>query len=114
MAGWEALKAKEVLCNPEGLLGQAWVATDNSNGLNRGNVYLLASVGRDSEADLQDVMFARSEDGGLTWSEPVRINDDYIGQGWQWMGTMSVAPDGRIDVIWLDTRQNPLGLKSAL
>ncbi|MEZ4949252.1 MAG: FlgD immunoglobulin-like domain containing protein [Saprospiraceae bacterium] len=100
--------------NPEGLLGQAWVATDNSNGPNRGNVYLLASVGRDSEADLQDVMFARSEDGGLTWSEPVRINDDYIGQGWQWMGTMSVAPDGRIDVIWLDTRQNPLGLKSAL
>ena len=54
-----------------------------------------------------DVMFVRSTNGGLTWSDPVRINDDPTDDEWQWFGTLSVAPDGRIDVVWLDTRDNP-------
>lgn len=54
-----------------------------------------------------DVMFARSVNGGLTWNAPVRINDDSTQTAWQWFGTMSVAPNGRIDVVWLDTRDNP-------
>ena len=49
-------------------------------------------------------MFARSRDGGLTWDPPVRINDDDSDEDYQWFGTMSVAPNGRIDAIWLDTR----------
>ena len=50
-------------------------------------------------------MFARSEDGGLTWSAPIRVNDDSSQtNAWQWFGTMSVAPNGRIDAIWNDTR----------
>jgi hypothetical protein len=49
-------------------------------------------------------MFSRSVDGGVSWSPPVRINDDLGNNAFQWFGTMSVAPDGRIDVIWLDTR----------
>jgi len=53
-----------------------------------------------------DVMFTRSTDGGLTWSDPVRINDDSNETAWQWFGTMSVAPNGRIDAVWLDTRDN--------
>lgn len=90
--------------NPQGLLGQVWVATDHSDGPTRGNVYMLASVGLPG-GDPLDVMFARSTDGGVTWSPPVRINDDPLDNGaWQWFGTMSVAPNGRIDVIWNDTR----------
>lgn len=100
--------------NPVGLIGQAWIATDVSGGPHHGNVYMLASVARHSEIDPADIMFARSEDGGLSWSDPVRVNNDYINQGWQWMGTMSVSPDGRIDAVWLDTRHNPLGVSSAL
>ena len=50
-------------------------------------------------------MFARSTDGGLSFSDPVRINDDpSITAKWHWMGTISVAPNGRIDALWLDTR----------
>jgi hypothetical protein len=50
-------------------------------------------------------MFARSADGGRTWSPPVRVNDDPAGNGaWQWLATMSVAPTGRIDAVWADTR----------
>ena len=100
--------------NPGGLLGQAWIAVDHSSGTTRGNVYLLCSVNRFSNSDPLDVMFARSTDGGVTWSAPVRINDDVSTTAYQWFGTMSVAPNGRIDVIWLDTRDNPGSLNSSL
>jgi hypothetical protein len=91
--------------NPGGLLGQVWVATDHSNGPTRGNVYMLCSVVPYEGSDPLDLMFARSADGGLTWSTPVRVNDDPAdNDAWQWFGTMSVAPNGRIDVIWNDTR----------
>ncbi len=100
MGGWRPING--------GLLGQAWIDTDRSNGTNRGNVYLLASVDKDT-IDVADVMFARSTDGGHTWDPPVRINDDDPEEDnvWQWFGTMSVAPNGRIDAIWLDTRDAP-------
>jgi hypothetical protein len=100
--------------NPGGLLGQAWIATDHSTGPTRGNVYLLCSVDRFTGTDPLDVMFARSTDGGETWSSPVRVNDDPDTTAYQWFGTMSVAPNGRIDVIWLDTRDDPVGYDSAL
>jgi len=93
--------------NPVGLLGQTWIAVDHSGGETRGNVYLLCSVSRFSNSDPLDVMVAKSTDGGKTWSDPVRVNDDAGLTSWQWFGTMSVAPDGRIDVVWLDTRENP-------
>jgi hypothetical protein len=100
--------------NPGGLLGQAWIAVDHSSGPSRGNVYLLASVDRSSTPDPLDVMFARSTDGGLTFSPPVRVNDDPGTSAWQWFGTMSVAPNGRIDAVWLDTRNDPGGFDSEL
>jgi hypothetical protein len=93
--------------NPVGLLGQVWIATDHSTGPRRGNVYALASV-NPFGLDPLDVMFTGSADGGLTWSSPVRVNDDLAGtNAWQWFGTMSVAPNGRIDVVWNDTRNDP-------
>jgi hypothetical protein len=100
--------------NPGGLHGQAWVAVDRSNGPTRGNVYVLCSVGRTSIADPLDVMFVRSTNGGRTWSAPLRVNDDVSTTAWQWFGTMSVAPTGRIDAAWLDTRDNPGSVNSSL
>ena len=96
--------------NPAGLLGQANIGVDNSFGPGRGNVYVVASVDRNSVSDPGDVMFAKSEDGGITWSAPMRINDDVGTSNYQWFGTMSVAPNGRIDVVWLDTRDDNPGL----
>ncbi|GMU80459.1 MAG: hypothetical protein AMXMBFR47_03300 [Planctomycetota bacterium] len=90
--------------NPSGLLGQASVVVDRSNGPRRGWVYVLCSVDPPG-SDPLDVRFARSTDGGLTFSTPVRINDDPAGtNAYQWFGTMSIAPSGRIDVVWNDTR----------
>ncbi|MEX2243983.1 MAG: sialidase family protein [Fimbriimonadaceae bacterium] len=92
--------------NPGGLIGQVWIAADSSNGPTRGNIYVLSSM-NPAGTDPHDVFFARSEDGGMTWSAPVRVNDDPQGSNrWQWFGTMSVAPNGRIDAVWNDTRSS--------
>lgn len=99
--------------NPRGLLGQAWVAVDNYSDSYKGNLYALCSVQPYAKSDPLEVMFARSTDGGETFSEAVKINDDEEG-AWQWFGTMSVAPNGRIDVVWLDTRNDPGGVNSEL
>lgn len=89
--------------NPVGLLGQLWIGVDRSNGPRAGWIYVLGSIV--TENDPLDVMFARSTDGGQTWSAPVRVNDDPVGNGaWQWFSTMSVAPDGRIEAVWNDSR----------
>jgi len=94
--------------NPEGLLGQIWVATHGDN------VYVLASVDPPGPDPL-DVMFIRSSDRGETFSTPLRINDDAVdSNAWQWFGSMAVAPNGRIDVIWNDTRADPVSNHSEL
>ena len=93
--------------NPVGLLGQAYIDVDRSDGPGQGNIYVLASMVRLSNGDPGDVMFAKSMDGGYTWSTPLRINNDPTAFHHQWFGTMSVAPNGRIDVVWLDTRNDP-------
>jgi len=93
--------------NPAGLLGQAFIGVDTSGGADDGNVYALCSVNPDG-SDPLDIHFVRSVDGGATWSAPVRVNDDAPGtDAWQWFGTMDIAPNGRIDVVWLDTRDDP-------
>src|SRR5207248_7075708 len=52
-----------------------------------------------------DVMFARSTNGGVSFSAPQRINDDPVNPSkWHWFGTVSVAPNGRLDAVWYDTR----------
>ncbi|MCH8822916.1 MAG: exo-alpha-sialidase [Planctomycetes bacterium] len=90
--------------NPAGLLGQAHVVVNHAEGPMLGEVYMLCSVNPPS-ADPLDVHFVRSTDGGATWSIPIRLNDDQVDNAaWQWFGTMSVAPNGRIDVVFNDTR----------
>src|SRR5205814_1627455 len=90
--------------NPGGASGQVWVDVNRSTGPNRGHVYLMAIAGP-INGDPSDVRFARSTDNGVTWSAVVRVNDDAQTTGhWQWFPTMSVAPNGRIDATWYDTR----------
>lgn len=91
--------------NPVGLVGQLFLAVDRSGGPTNNNVYMLASVLPTGQTDGSDVMFARSTDGGITFSPPRRINDDPIDHTrHHWFGTFAVAPNGRIDAVWYDTR----------
>jgi hypothetical protein len=91
--------------NPGGSNGQTYLAVDRSGGSTHNNVYMLASLQGFGSPNPTDVMFARSTDNGQTFSAPKRINDDiHSTNKWHWFGTFSVAPDGRLDAIWLDTR----------
>jgi len=92
--------------NPEGLLGQPWIAVDKSSGPTRGNVYALCSTVTNSNPS--QISFVRSTNAGTNWSAPIRINTDAAyTNAWHWFGTLGVAPNGRIDVCWYDTRSDP-------
>jgi hypothetical protein len=100
--------------NPAGLLGQVSIATDHSTSPNFGNIYVLGTV-NPTGTDPADVMFIRSTDDGQTWSTPTRVNKNPAGQNsYQWFGTMSVAPNGRIDAVWNDTGIDPNNALSVL
>ncbi len=91
--------------NPVGLVGQIFLAADRSGTATNNNVYMLAAVQPTGFSTGSDVMFVRSTNGGQTFSTPKRVNDDPVNHAkWHWMATLAVAPNGRIDSVWLDTR----------
>ncbi|MGD2135995.1 MAG: sialidase family protein [Gemmatimonadales bacterium] len=88
--------------------GMPVTGTDISDGPHRGTVYvnwadLRHNDGEDGDAD---VFVARSTDGGSTWSDPVRVNGDPVGNGRdQFFTWMSVDPlDGSVNVVFYDLR----------
>ena len=92
--------------NPAGLWGQLWIGVDDSGGPYDGSVYVVASVDP-SGSDGLDVRCAISRDGGQSFTASSRVNDDPASpNSYQWFGTMSVAPTGRIDVVWNDSRES--------
>lgn len=55
-----------------------------------------------------DVLLRRSLDAGQHWQAVLRLNDDRMGDGAsQYLPHLSVAPDGRIDAVFLDRRNDP-------
>lgn len=55
-----------------------------------------------------DIAFSRTTDGGLTWSAPIRINDDEMGNGVdQFFPGIGIRSDGLIGVTWYDRRYDP-------
>jgi hypothetical protein len=101
--------------NPDGLAGQIFLAVDRSGGPTNNNIYMVATVRPTGFGTGTDVMFARSTNGGLSFSAPQRINDDPINHNkYHWFGTLSVAPNGRIDVVWNDTRNAANNIDSQL
>jgi hypothetical protein len=90
--------------NPEGLVGQLFLVVDRSGTSTNNNIYMLAAL-QPTGFGGSDVMFVRSTNGGSTFSAPKRLNDDPVNHNkWHWQATISVAPNGRIDSVWLDTR----------
>lgn len=100
--------------NPAGLPGQCWLDLDRSNGPRAGYIYYIAPIFRNASNPC-DVMFNRSTNGGSTWGTATRVNDDANNSGNIHMfPSMSVSPDGRIDVFYFDTRDDAAKLKSHL
>lgn len=67
-----------------------------------GRVYAAFHDGRNGDAD---VMLWSLPSGGGEWSGPVRVNDTPRDDGTaQYLPALSVAPDGRLDVLYYDRR----------
>lgn len=67
-----------------------------------GRLYAAFQDGRNGDAD---VMLWSLPGGGGDWSGPVRVNDTPRGDGTaQYLPKLSVAPDGRLDVLYYDRR----------
>lgn len=59
------------------------------------------------EGDME-IFFRRSADGGATWSDRVVLNDDRLPQkANQFDPGISIAPNGRVDIAWMDGRLSP-------
>ncbi len=60
-----------------------------------------------------DVRFSRSVDGGVTWSSPITLNDDYAAApGLHSYHDMAATEDGHLAVAWLDSRPGGDGAAS--
>ncbi|MCP4536888.1 MAG: DUF11 domain-containing protein [Chloroflexi bacterium] len=67
-----------------------------------GNLYVAWADYGNGDAD---IYLTRSTDGGDNWATPVRLNDDPVGNGIdQFQPQVSVAPNGRVAVMWFDRR----------
>lgn len=76
---------------------------DLSGGPNHGTIYVNWSDQRNGSNDT-DIWLAKSIDGGDTWSEPIRVNDDGIGKH-QFLSWMDVdQTNGNIHFIFYDRR----------
>ncbi len=83
---------------------------DITGGPNNGNIY-VAYMDYSSRNTDTDIYFTKSTDGGNTWSQKQRINDDPVSNGCdQFHPWLTVAPDGSIIVVFLDRRRDPNNL----
>lgn len=85
--------------------GLAW---DRTGGPHEGRAYLVYTLETKNESSDTDVEVRYSDDAGLTWSPPVRVNDDTTRNS-QFLPKIALDPtSGQIGVVWYDSR-NDLG-----
>ncbi len=81
--------------------GMPVTGVDHSDGPFRGSLYVNWIDTRNGDPD---VFVLSSRDGGETWSEPVRVNDDAAGND-QFFTWMAVDPaDGSVNILFYDRR----------
>ncbi|MDQ3020010.1 MAG: glycoside hydrolase [Bacteroidota bacterium] len=86
------------------------IAMDNSNGPNRGRLYLVyASNVPAGNGNKPDIRLRYSDNQALTWSAPVTVNDNANPTlSDQWFPAIWCEKNtGRLYLKWYDTRQNP-------
>lgn len=100
--GWAIDIAGIYRCN-----GMPVTDCDRSNGPYRGTIYVNFSDRRNGADDV-DIFLIKSVDGGNSWSDAMRINDDPPGnRKQQFMSWMHVDPvSGAVNIIFYDRRDH--------
>lgn len=100
VGGWDIGIQGIYRCN-----GMPITGCDISNGPYRGNIYINYSDQTNGEKDV-DIFIVKSTDGGFTWSNPIRANDDALNNNkQQFMSWMAVDPlTGAVNIIFYDRR----------
>ncbi len=82
------------------------IACDLSNGPYRGRYYINYAA-NPLGPDNADIFVVKSTDKGVTWNNlsPTRVNDDATTND-QWMSDISVDNQGRVWVMWYDSRND--------
>ncbi|MCX6269185.1 MAG: hypothetical protein NTW16_17830 [Bacteroidetes bacterium] len=86
------------------------IAADNSYGPNRGKVYCVyASNDPPGDNHKSDIFCRSSADGGVTWSDAVKVNDDVNTENFQqWHPAIWCDKEtGKMYAMWMDTRDTP-------
>jgi hypothetical protein len=87
--------------------GNISLAVDLSSGPFRGSIYLAAVDVNGPSGGAADAWIVHSRDGGNTWSPAVLLSDGPRGPyKYYFQPNIAVAPNGRIDASWYDTRFN--------
>jgi hypothetical protein len=71
----------------------------------RSGRFIIQSVFRDAGADLGDVHYIRSTDGGVTFAARLKLDTDSTIRP-QWQPNLSVSPTGTLLATWYDTRES--------
>jgi hypothetical protein len=73
-----------------------------------GDIYVVYDdEPKEGAKDNADIFFTESTDGGNTWSNPLRVNDDNTTND-QWQPALAVTPDGsHVGIFWYDRRLDP-------
>ncbi len=85
------------------------IVIDTSNGPRRGWLYVAYAMpaSADHKQNL-DIFMQRSTDGGVNWSQAVRVNDDPIASlNDQLTPCLAINPDGVLGVVFYDRRDDP-------
>jgi hypothetical protein len=76
-----------------------------TNPTNPNNIYVVYNDKGQTAGDRGDIFFTQSSNGGLTWSSPVKLNDDATTAD-QFTPAIAVTPDGsHLFVTWYDRRE---------
>lgn len=78
-------------------------------GVGPGGVVHYAYAGRGvNTGDIGDIYYTQSLDNGDTWSDPIILNTDQLNgsNAAQWMPSLSVTADGKVQVAWYDRRNS--------
>jgi hypothetical protein len=108
---WSAYQAGPMSPYTGGVGRIAW----SPGGGPQGTVHIVSQVNPSAQqsaaniiASNFDIVHKMSTDGGKTWTEPKTLNDDDPKQMFaQVIPMISVAPNGRVDAAWWDTRSDP-------